>query len=200
MSPAEQEAWYAALYGEPDMTEYDPDAEAEYEYDWESAGCIGAAQQEVYVESPYGAMDALYTDPQFAELFEAMNNLYQDAQNDPAMRELDQEWSGCMADAGFDFANPQAAQESIIDLSNAAYEDYEGEEDENGEWIPPDLTDLKQTEIDTAVADYDCQEQVDYSDRSLEVQFAIEQEFVDANRDQLDALVAAAQDAQGTQE
>src|SRR5690625_3916182 len=116
MSESEQEAYYAALHGEPiEIDEEDWEAEPQ-EYNWEDAGCYGAAQHEVYEEEG----TAYWDDPAFAEFFEAANTLYEDAMRDPRVAEVNAEWAECMADA--DFGGMTTPDEAM----NAIYEEAIG--------------------------------------------------------------------------
>lgn len=191
MSESEQAAYYEALNGA--SVEYDEDAEMETDWNWEEQGCYGEAQHEVFEngDSEMSAMNAVYSDPQWSELMTELGELYTQAQSDPRMVEIDGEWATCMADAGHpDIANPMAAAESIYTLSN----DLWAEHADDPEYMGPEgqeLEDLKKQEIDLAVADFTCQEEVSYTDEQFRVQFAIEQEYIDANKSELEAFSEA---------
>ncbi|ACQ81206.1 hypothetical protein Bcav_2961 [Beutenbergia cavernae DSM 12333] len=181
MSETEQAAYYEALWGPATTEEYDEDEEIP-EYDWTQGGCYGAAQHEVYEGED---SDNYWSDPQFEELFEEMNGLWEDAMSDPRIAELDAEWASCMADAGYaDFATSQEAQDSIMNAQNALWESGEEPDDEA-------MAELRQQEIDTALADFRCKQDVDYEQTQLEIQFELEREFVEEHQTELDALVAA---------
>ena len=47
LSPSEQEAYFATLYGEPQLEEVDGDNEEEYQYNWEDNGCFGWADNQL---------------------------------------------------------------------------------------------------------------------------------------------------------
>ena len=181
MSESEQQAYYEALYGvTPEYDEDDPDAEVEY--DWTTAGCSGRAQHEVYEESDP------FSSPEFEGLQEDMNSLYEEAASDPEIAELNSAWAACMADAGYDgLATPEEASTSVSDQLNALYEDA----GESGEVDEAAMAELREVEIDTAVADRTCQDEVEYVEGQQEVQFAREREFIDAHRAELDALLEA---------
>lgn len=182
MSPAEQEAYYEALYGQMD----EEPAEGE-EISYEPSGCSGEAQMQVY-----GDQMELWEDPRFEELFEAMDQIYTDAENDPRMAELNTAWSDCMADAGHtDLADPSAAQDSIMTAADGLWSESEDPSD-----IEPEMADLREREIALATADWDCKDSVDYQQTSLEIQFEYEEEFVEEWQADIDALIAAYQEAQ----
>lgn len=139
MSDSERLAWETALWGDMSAIEYDPEAEVETEIDWSSMGCQGLAQQTILEEDPeQSAIMAVYEDPQFTELFEAMNELYMTDTSD-WYDEVNQEWAECMADANYpDFESPEAAQESIYSQIDALYTEA-NPDPEAEEWVEPDL-------------------------------------------------------------
>ncbi|QBE47994.1 hypothetical protein [Leucobacter triazinivorans] len=195
LSESEQTAYVEALHG-PQPTEEElaamEDGEAVFEYDWTTSGCTGAAQHQVQSESGGGM--AAYEDPEFTELFESMNLIYDalwsgDGSNDDILA-LDRDWADCVADAGHDgFASPMAAQEALTE----EYNELHMPDDESGEWQEPSPADVKKfqdREIELALADLECKTQLEYDDRMWKIQVELEQEFVDAHRAELEALVA----------
>lgn len=181
LSENEQEAFYEALYGPP-VPEDQTNDDGSYEWDWETAGCYGWAQNEMSQEDPTQS-------DEFAPLMEAMDEFWTGLPTRPEFVELDAEWSTCMDEAGFPgFAAQTDAQESIIEEQNAYWEsnpEAPGMDD-------ADMKALQEKEIELALADLDCREEVDYRDRYRTVQFAAEEEFIDDHKADLDALKAAA--------
>lgn len=132
MSETEQQAYWEALYGVQNFDETDP--EAEYEYNWEDAGCQGAASNEVYGDMGMGG-----SDDEFTALQEDMNAMWEASMADPRIAELNAEWATCMADAGYaGLAEPADAQNLIYEKTNAIYEDAYADLDPNGEWTEED--------------------------------------------------------------
>ena len=116
-----------------------------------------------------------------------MSEVHQDSQSDERTTEAYTEWAECMAEEGYDFANPQEAQQSIFDLtSGIPYDEKTGAQDEAA------LAEIREQEIATAVADRTCQDSTGAARTALEAQFAIEQEFIDAHKDELDAMIEKA--------
>jgi len=188
MSESEQAAFYEALYGAQTMSEEPIDEETAEEdipeYDWTTAGCQGKAQHEVYEAGQ------IWDDPEFKDLTDAMNELWQDAQTDERTTQAYAKWAECMADEGYDFANPQEAQDSIYTLTNEIpYDEETGAQDEAA------LAEIRDQEIATAVADRTCQDSTGAGRAALQAQFDIEQEFIDAHKDELDAMVEKAAQA-----
>lgn len=184
MSETEQTAFYEALNGP--AVEYDEDApEEELEYDWTTAGCYGAADHEVNGQQ-------VYDDPAFKSLNEDIEALYETTQSDPRIVAIDAEWSACMSDAGFTgFAKQPEAAESIYEAANALYENSGSTEEEYVSPDPEAVAEVTERELATAVADARCREEVGYREEEQEVRFALEQEFVDSHRAELEAMVEA---------
>lgn len=190
LSAGEQTAYYEVLYG-PGPSEEEMAAmeagESTYTYDWKTSGCNGAAQHEIQ-----GEQGQAYDDPKYAALFEKMNSLYTKAAENPEMKKLDADWADCMADAGYsDFKTKSAAVQSISDAQNALYEEAGVDADGNSLEIDQAAKDeLKQKEIDVALADFKCSEKSDYMQKALAVQFKLEEQFVSDNKSELDAMLA----------
>lgn len=188
MSESEQAAYWEALWGpqQPESLEED----VEPTWDWTTAGCYGKASNDTY-----GAANSAYEDPAFVELQGEIGRMYEKVAADPKLTALDAEWSDCMNEAGFDFAKVQDAATSISDAYSALWEsaDPEAGTDKAAE------TALREKEISTAVADAKCQTKVGYQEKTREVQFALEQEFVDEHKAELDAWIEQyATDAKAT--
>lgn len=176
LSPTEQTVFYEILYGvSPTEEEM---ASEDYVYTWENGGCQGAAQNEVQPQP--------YDNEKYKPLLEKMNTLYEKAQSDPVIAKLDAAWSSCMADAGYSsYSKKQDAMDAVIEESNGLYDSETGEPPADDE-----LTRVQELEIDTAVADFACSEKLDYQNKSLAVQFALEKQFIADNKAELDAMVA----------
>ncbi len=182
MSESERDAYYEALYGPPQEAPSD-DATAEaVEWDWTTAGCQGKGQHESSVANQ--AME----DESFKVIMEELNHLYEGVADDPRLADIDSEWAACMSEAGYTFATPSEAQQSIYDAMNELWEqasaDGANEPDEAA------MAELRTTEIATAVADRTCQIEVKYTERQQAIYFEMEQRIVDAHRAELDAWAA----------
>jgi hypothetical protein len=179
LSESEQTAFYEVLYGPPS-----PETEeaVEFEYNWETAGCYGAAQHQVQGEQPYD-------DDRYKSLFEDMNEMYEDLQKTPEIKKADADWAECMADAGEPgFKTKQDAVMEIQDALNAVWEaNPTGELDQKEE-----LAELRERELELALVDFECAEKVDYEQRSLAGQFELEKKFIKEHKKQLDEIKANA--------
>jgi hypothetical protein len=194
MSETEQQAYYAALYGNQENVEGE-----EVEYDWTTAGCQGKAQHDVY--------EAGQDTDDVAALQEELGSMYEQVQSDDRITAVAAEWASCMADAGYPgFATIDDASNSIYERVNGLWEDAYSELDpetateEDYAAIEDQVQEaqaaITEDEIATAVADITCQEDVDYQKVMRDVQREHEQEFYDAHADELEAWKAAYQDAQ----
>lgn len=192
MSETERAAYEKALWGEP--VEY-VEGEEPVEWDWTTAGCQGRAQHEVYE----GGMEG----DEFASIQEEMNTMWEAVQADPRITELDTKWASCMADAGFDgFAAVYDAEQSIYDKTNKIHEEaWEGVEfDETSteedwaaidEQIQAQLAEITEEEIELAVADFTCREEIEFTKVQAEVNVEHQKEFYEAHKEELDAWLEA---------
>lgn len=195
MSETEREAYYAALYGNPEDQEY-VEGEEPVEWDWTTAGCSGFAQHEVYGDGMMGGAG-----DEFAALEEEMGRMWESVDSDPRMVDVTQKWAACMADAGKPgYAAIYDAEEEFSLKVQAIYEEawgdgsgMETEEDWQAaeEAVQEQLKDLQAEEIEIATIDYGCREEVGVEKTRREVDHALQQEFVDQHREELEAYVEA---------
>lgn len=196
MSESEKLAYDTALYGKnlPEengasmaVTTSGPDGDDDY--NWEENGCQGKVQHELGGISLGGGQE-VYNDPQWADLNKQMNELYEKAEQTPTKIDLDRKWANCMADAGIpDFKTPTEAIMSFANRSSELWDEEKGKVDAAKQ------KELQEEEIKVAVADAECQQKLDYQNLSLKARFALEQEFVDAHREELEAFTAALKEA-----
>jgi len=194
MSESEREAYYVALHGDQVFPE-DPEDAEEFVYDWEQSGCQGRAQHEVY--------EGGTTDSSLTSLQDEMNAVWEQTQQDPRMLEVTTAWVSCMGDAGITgLTTVDEAQMRISDKSNAVYEEVHGSQAPTEMPKPEQMADIEaqvkeriaeitDEEIATAVADFDCREEVGYDDTFEEVSHDLQQQFVDTHREELEAWVEA---------
>ena len=195
MSESEREAFYLALSGDQVM----PEGDEEFVYDWEQAGCQGRAQHQVY--------EGGESDPSVASLQEEMNGVWEQTQQDPRVTEATTAWVSCMGDAGITgLATVDDGSMRISDKANAVYEEVynsapttemPSEEDMAAleKQVQEKIGEITEEEIATAVADFDCREEVGYDDTFREVSVDLQQQFVDTHREELDAWVEALKEA-----
>lgn len=113
MTPAEQDGYFVALYGQgPDIdseTMTQDEIDAAYE-SYVPDGCRGLAEQQVYGGGPSDGSAAFYEE--FGDDLEAV---YASMESDPRSAEVDAAWSTCMADLGYGFTEEADAYEYIHD-------------------------------------------------------------------------------------
>ena len=198
MSETEQAAYNSALYGDQSYPEGE---DVEWEYKWEEAGCQGLAQHEVYETAP--GLD----DDTYQALMDEMSTMWEGIMNDPRLTELSALWATCMAEAGHPgFTTVDDAQNSIYEQLNAvwdvAYTDMPPDSSEE-DWaavqsrVDDLMAEITPIEIELAVADFDCREEVDYDKVELEVTADAQQQFYDAHKDELEAWREGALAARG---
>ncbi|WP_017793492.1 hypothetical protein [Leucobacter salsicius] len=194
LSESESAAYYEALHG-PQPTEEEMLAQQEdenYEYNWEEAGCYGAANNKVQQES--NSYQAASEDPQFADLFTAMNEVfsvvYDEENPHEDVAKLNRDWADCVAEAGLsEFTSPNQAQQALFD----EYNELQSAGGDNEEYVEPSKADKKkfqEREVEVAVADLACKKKLSYDDKLEKLQFELEQKFVDEHKAELDAMIA----------
>jgi hypothetical protein len=179
LSESEQLAFSEALHGAAPDPEDMPAEGEPMEGDWTTAGCYGWAQNEQGGEDPTSSEE-------HKPLMDAMNTFYETVMTSPELADVDADWSACMADAGQPgFAAQMDAQNSINEQMNALYEKAgEAGLDETA------MMEIGEKEIDLALVDLDCREEVDYKAKQQDVQHKLEQQFVDDHKAELEALKA----------
>jgi hypothetical protein len=182
MSEEEHETYTRALFGDVALEGAD-----------ESGGCFEEARAQVWGDRE--------TDPVRTALEDEIARIDAEvAPQDPAVVEAAAAWSACMADAGFPgFANPpqaeQAAWDRWVAFNEGLAADAAGGTGAAGaptdDGAPAGQADLAAAEVALATADWDCREESDYDAVWREVRSRLQQEYVDAHRDELDAWVEA---------
>ncbi|MFF2634082.1 hypothetical protein ACFVR6_14465 [Microbacterium sp. NPDC058021] len=183
LSAAEQTAFYEVLYGPP-TPEEEMSEDGSYEYDWTTAGCHGWAQHEMEGDDPT-------TSDEHKPIMDAINDFYMGLATAPELADLNAAWATCMDEGGYPgFAAQGDAQMSISDELNAYYENQT-------EWIEddPELAELGEREIELALVDLECREKTDYRDKNTEVMTVLEEQFIADHQAELDAFLAAAEQA-----
>ena len=196
MSASEQEAYYLALYGPQSTQEYVEGEE--YVWNWEEAGCQGYAQNEVYPDS-MGDQGSEYT-----ALMDEMNAMYESTMADPRLAEIEASWASCMSDAGYPgLAKVDDAQAQISakaePIWNDAYSNMSPDATEADyaavqEEINAQLAAITTEEIETAVADFTCRDDVKYTETQTDINIEYQQEFYDAHKAELEAWAASMAD------
>jgi hypothetical protein len=148
MSETERDAYYAALYGSEEeqmegaTTEIDPETGEEYTMiEGFGAGCEGEASKEIWG-------DQSQTDDLWQELEPEMTAMYERVQADPRIIALDEEWSDCMADAGYEYESQNQMYETIYEpTAGSLQQRFDEIVGPNGGWVDP-MEGWTQEEID----------------------------------------------------
>ncbi len=220
MDELEREEYYRVLHGgEPEIIENTPWEEIEamtpeeqdafyneaYN-DWEPSGCYNEAWEDSYNED---ATQAFYEE--FSADLEAV---FTDMESDPRIVEAQAGWSGCMADAGHNFASQeemygyfygdQFGDSEFSEAVNAliTYPEYDETSDEElteeelndpARWMPQfDIEELQpyiDEEIAVATADYECSKEME--GLWEEVYTDLQEQFLEDNMDRLMAYLEA---------
>ncbi|NRG42970.1 hypothetical protein HRK28_18835 [Rathayibacter sp. VKM Ac-2835] len=184
LSESEQAAFSEALHGPPEPEDVAASDDESYEYDWTTAGCYGAASHELEEEDPTSGEE-------HEPVLDALTEFYSELPSVPELADLDAAWSSCLSDAGYPgFATRFDAVNSITEKASAV---WASADDQGIEPTDPKLVAVKDEEIELALADLDCREKTDYTAVHKKVQDALEQQFIDDHRAELDALKAAAE-------
>ncbi len=188
MSESEATAWQEALYGTPEEQEaasetvVDPETGEEYmEMTGYGPGCYGEAQ-----EAEYGSMED--SNALWEELQPQMDAMYQQVQADPRIVELDQEWSACMAERGFEYESMTKMQESIYTDLQTRFDEIVGS---NGGFADP-FEGWTQEEID-AFFEEKTPEEIDafYAASQEEAEQSVDMEALAAlQQEEIDLAVA----------
>jgi len=194
MSSAERAAWELALNGLPNPTGEERDPELD--------GCGWRADEATRPTA----------NDEFAALHAEILRFRQHLPVHPALLNLNSEWAACLADQGYpDFRNPSALEDTLRsewwiiqgwsqDLNQILLDwDWDGlpdgppgwtvDEDGVGQIVlePGARAAFTDRELALALADVDCREMLDFDARALVINHQLQQEFVAANRNELEA-------------
>ena len=187
LSAAGQMDYRKALFGDESSMDLSDEEVGNSDSSKEAAGCHGAANRAI--ESKIGKSH----DELFEDLRVAMEALYYLPPGSPAYAAVDAEWASCMADSGFpDFKNFAEASEAAMALYDPLRTSALRAGPDGVGAAPPreEVSAALQEEITIAVADFDCKEKVDYSDATLKILFALQEQFIKDNQAELDTYRA----------
>ena len=141
-------------------------------------------------------------DREFLQLEVELTLLWGRIERDPRNAAIDTEWASCMALSGFsDLRDPLSMSNDVMrpEWSLIRYGPGWQQRMNAWDWVAnpdgPDFPDpdpvavaaFQDREIAMAIASYDCREQVDYAARRLAIGLEMQQQFIDANRHELEA-------------
>lgn len=164
-----------------------------------SGGCFIEAAQDNPEPEP-----KLSRTEEFSDLIGAMNRVViQDVPEDPRTALADAEWSQCMANAGYVFPDgPDADRRRRVGPSSAWHlavvTPPDGQPGDYSQDLPAAQIPWEQRalvgsdrELAIALADFDCRAETGYVERVTEVRVDLEQQYVDANRAELERMLRA---------
>ena len=197
MSEAEVIAFENALYGDQSIYEdWTEEDWANYEWVWEDNGCSGWATNEV--------LEGRTADPGsgFEQLWDEIETLPASAQGDPRLTDVLNDWTTCMAEAGYPgLVTLEDAQKEFYERLDAIWDEIYADVDledpgaDHGaleKAYQDRIAELTDEEIATATAEWDCKDATGYADVEYEVLFELQEAFVAAHRTELEALVLEA--------
>lgn len=176
MSEAELEEYKKAMSGDNDFSVPFDDLPPDTEFD---TGCRGG-------DGTPAVEEALYADPLWIELSEDIDEFSTNLAAEPRLLALDATWAECAADAGLgDVQKPGEARELIrkrwspyVDVEDAPLPTAQ-------EW-----DELERYEIEVAVDDVGCREELGYDDEQEAITAELESTFLAERHDTIETLVA----------
>jgi len=185
LSEAERAAYQIALDGPPLSPVADGESGEMVTIVLER-GCRGWARMEANSRTPSG----VWNSDEFAPLREAVTSM---SQADWVLNELaiiNADWATCMADAGYlGLERQQDAKWVIYDEMSATMLQVV---QNGGDFATaPELAEYREREIEMALADLQCRERVNYRERTSDVAFEMQTQFVNDHRSELEAFRAA---------
>ncbi|WP_066038836.1 hypothetical protein [Herbiconiux solani] len=204
LSESEQAAYSEALWGA--LPEDDLGAEGATEAVGSLGGCMGAAQGEAESGQAY------WDDPEYLALSDEIGALGEKIATAPEVVAKEKEWSDCLASAGYPgYEHKSGPQDDVVQrhndldpgssisldpsggISRSTTDGSSGADGAGGTAggaDPAALEEVKAFEIAVATADWTCARDSGYETVSHDTRARLEQEFIDAHRSQLDALLA----------
>lgn len=179
LSPAESQAYAVALNG-ASSTSIEPAGDGTVDPD--SQGCMATG---------YASVSPSMTTPAMDEVFAELNRAYASLDDLPEVAAAAAEWSECMAASDLDgFGRPSDAVASIEEELGSLQAMAQVSESVFRSMADPEgVARVQRREVALATADYACRRSVDYTARVREAEVQIENDFVAAHKDELDAWI-----------
>lgn len=131
-------------------------------------------------------------DPQFAALEDEILRFPASVDIAPEMMALAQEWTVCLANLGLSgYRNRNHLRDSLWD-EFTEISDWDGAGAPDAQVVAA----FRDRELVAAIADIDCREQLDFDNRQIEINHQLQQEFVNRNRNELEAWATFAETQQ----
>ncbi len=154
-------------------------------------GCFGAIGTDDLSEQD--RIDAVFADPEFADLVAAIASFADTELSGAEVEDLNESWRRCMFESPGSISLATTA-ETPSELRELLSEEYLALGYPAGnEYVDPGDSArrrFQETEIQAAVADVRCQEELGYEDSLRRLQFAAEEQFILEHEDRLGAFVS----------
>jgi hypothetical protein len=193
LSVAAEHEYWAAMYG--------PDIDSEEARGADVQGCMGEALTQVPQDEMAFVVQG-FRDTYWDLLVAVTDVSRWEVGNDPRAQALDAEWAACAATRGIDFSSmpfTNSEGQPLTDVptlnrpSPASAMDLARATDASGNRGKGDgLLHAYPTQVEIALVDFDCRIETNYAERLLTIHREVEQQFLDQNRTQLEAMKAAA--------
>lgn len=191
LSTNELEVYRETLYGPPVESEDGVDDAEIVEIPVEQQGCYGRA----HAQAKAKRVTDFINDPDYLAMYEAIDAFYVHAEQPKEIGKLDELWRACMTERGL----AAYADQGRYEVQAPFDEEHEALVMEFGveleDLTDPRLKEFMDREFEVAIADAECAEAIEYDGRAAQAFNALEQEFVDAHRDELEALLSRAKAA-----
>ena len=195
MSPAEEEAWWLALYGDPATMAFLEDGTIDHDSPWGDQGCAIWAWQNAGAEDD---RPSLYDLPEFLALRSLVDEHQTAWLNSDQERDYTIDWLECMADHGValmvsadvdpvPIRRPLDAQGAAGQLYFGFWDEWDWESGEDP-LASAAFRELHAQEIAIALADFDCRAATDFDARERAARFAAEEAFIEAHHQDFEAL------------
>jgi hypothetical protein len=193
LDAAAQEAYHLALSGPPSEEGHGRDKGLD------EMGCTGKAW--AAFEKPELPDEYLRFQERFADIRYDLNaGVFEEWFADARVIALNDQWYGCMSNAGFLFDQESAGYGPLAAMSQALRTRRDGSVDGDQWGKPAREIDVEAkslvgspAEREVALADFLCREEINYLPRAIEIRIARDEQFIAEHRDDLQALELAAQ-------
>jgi hypothetical protein len=191
-----------------DETLYGPVDEDGHPVDPEGGGCAAQAYADVPQVAGLPEANKAFNAAHEGLLYELVELTKWDLGMDPRAVTLDQEWERCTVRKGLDFSVKEYPRDGdggadvsmanrpspmgAFDIAHMVGKDGQAISDKDV-GIGQDAFALQAypAQVEVALADFDCREEIDYMDRLMAILFDVEQRFLDENKDRLEALTSS---------
>jgi len=149
---------------------------------WENQGCAGQARAAVEVRDPTQLLNSPEFQPLSNAIREFETSLFDNS--NVLFAEIEAEWSRCMTDAGYPGFSTQIEPQNYIVEQSFSIVPRPGTENPN----LAELEALREREIELAVADLNCRQEVNYWDRINAIRESESLRFIEDHKLDFEAI------------